>query len=115
MTIAESQHDIEENRNETKDTNLLVSELDQTGLILNNLVLLVLAILEQLGQRKPLARHLVPVVRIDELIVVHAIRRIPPHLLDGGLAAVEVDNVVDESLALFREGKGLGWVGGVVF
>ena len=102
-------------RSERRDTDLLVSELDQTGLVLDNLVLLVLAILEQLRQRKPLARHLVPVVRIHELIVVHAIRRIPPHLLDGGLAAVEVDDVVDESLALLREGKGLGWVGGVVF
>ena len=102
-------------RGERKDTNLLISELDQTGLILDDLVLFVLAVLEELRQREPLPRHLVPVVRIHELIVVHAIRRIPPHLLDGRLAAVEVDDVVDESLALFRKGKGLGWVGGVVF
>lgn len=83
------------------DTNLLVSELNQTGLVLDNLVFLVLAILEQLRQSEPLARHLVPVVRIDELIVVHAIRRVTPDLLDGRLAAIEIDNVIDESLALF--------------
>ena len=90
-----------EKRSERRDTHLLVSELDQAGLVLDNLVLLVLAILEQLRQRKPLPRHLVPVVGIHELIVIHAIGRIPPHLLDGRLAAVEVDDVVNESLALF--------------
>ena len=81
-------------------TNLLVSELDQTRLVLDDLVSLSLASVEQLGQSKPLPRHLVPIVRVDELIVVHAIRCIPPHLLDGGFAAVEVEDVVDESLAL---------------
>lgn len=98
-----------------KDTNLFVFELNQTRLILNNLVLLILAILEQLRQSEPLPRHLVPIIRVHELIVVHAIGRVPPHLLDGRLAAVEVDDVVDEGLALFREGEGLGRVRGVVF
>lgn len=83
------------------DTNLLVSELNQAGLVLHNLVLLGLAILEQLRQSKPLPRHLVPVICIHELVVVHAIRCIPLHLLDGRLAAVKVENVIDESLALF--------------
>lgn len=91
----------EKTRSKRRDTDLLVSELDQTGLVLDDLVLLVLAILEQLGQGKPLPRHLVPIVRVYELIVVHAIRRIAPHLLDGRPAAIEVDDVVDESLALF--------------
>lgn len=100
---------------EVGDTNLFVFELDQTGLILSNLVLLILAILEQLRQSEPLPRHLVPIIRVHELIVVHAIGCIPPHLLDGRLAAVEVDDVVDEGLALLRDGEGLGRVGGVVF
>lgn len=97
-----------------EDTNLLVSELNQTGFVLHNLVLLGLAILEQLRQSEPLPRHLVPVICIHELIIVHAIRCIPLHLLDGRLAAVKVENVIDESLALFREGKGLGGVWCVV-
>lgn len=96
-------------------TNLLVSELDQTRLVLDNLVPFSLAPVEQLGQSKPLPRHLVPIVRVDKLIVVHAIRCIPPHLLDGRFAAVEVEDVVNESLALLREGEGLGRVRGVVF
>ena len=87
-------------RSDRRNTNLLVYEMDKAGVVIDNLVLLVLAILEQLRQRKPLARHLVPVVRIHELIIVHAIRRIPPHFLDGRFAAIEVDDVVDESLAL---------------
>lgn len=99
--MSDSQQHIERTRSRRRDTNLLVSELDQTGLVLDNLVLFALAIFEQLRQRKPLARHLIAVVRIHELIVVHAISRIAPHLLDGGLTAVEVDDVVDESLALF--------------
>ena len=36
------------NGREKKDTNLLVSELNQTGLVLDNLVPLALAVLEQL-------------------------------------------------------------------
>lgn len=95
-------------------TNLLISELNQTRLILHDLVPLGLAVLEQLRQSKPLPRHLVPVICVHELIVIHAIRCIPPHLLDGRPAAVEVENVVDESLTLFGEGKGLGGVRGVV-
>ena len=101
MTMPGSQHDIGKPRSERRETNLLISELDQARLILDNLVLLALAVLEQLRQGKPLPRHLVPIVGVHELIVVHAIRRIAPHLLDGRPAAVEVDNVVDESLALF--------------
>ena len=81
-------------------TNLLVSELDQTRLVLDNLVFLVLAVVEQLRQSEPLPRHLIPIVRIDKLIVVHAVRCIAPHFLDGRFAAVEVEDVVDESLAL---------------
>ncbi len=83
------------------DGYLLVPELDQTRLILHNLVSLVFAILEQLRQRKPLPCHLIPIIRVYKLIVVHAVRRIAPHLLDGWLAAVEVDDVVDEGLAFF--------------
>lgn len=98
-----------------EDTDLLISELNQTRLIFHNLILLGLAILKQLRQSKPLPGHLVPIICIHELIVVHAIRCIPLDLLDGRLAAVEVENVVDESLALFGDGKGFGRVWRIVF
>lgn len=81
-------------------TNLLVSELDQTGLILHNLVLLRLTVFEQFRQSEPLSRHLIPVVRVHELIVVYAVGCVPLHFLDGRFAAVEIEDVVDESLAL---------------
>ena len=76
-------------------TDLLISELNQTRLILHNLVPLRLAIFKQFRQSEPLPRHLVPVVRIHELIVVHAVGCVPPHLLDGRFAAVEVEDVVN--------------------
>ena len=83
-----------------KNTNLFVSELNQARLILDNLVLLGLAILEQLRQSEPLPRHLVPVICIHELIVIDAIWCITPHFLDCRLATVKVEDIVDESLAL---------------
>lgn len=71
---------------------------------------LVLGLLEELRQREPLPRHLVPVVGVHELVVVHAVRRVPFDPLDGGLAAVQRDDVVDEGLARLVQGQGLGWV-----
>lgn len=109
------QHDSERRRERIRDTHLFVFELDQTGLILNDFVLLIFAVLEQLRQSEPLPRHLVPIIGVHELIVVNAVGRLPPHLLDGRLAAVEVDDVVDEGLALLGEGERLGRVRGVVF
>lgn len=94
---------------------MCVSELDKSRLILHNLVPLILTILEQLRQRKPLPCHLIPIVRVHELIIIHAIRRIPLDLLDCGLAAIEVDDIVDESLAIGGKGDRLGGVGCVVF
>lgn len=60
-------------------------------------------------------RHLVPVVGVDELVVVDAVGGVALHALDGGVAAVELEDVVDEGLAGRGELEGLGWVGGVVF
>lgn len=94
---------------------LLVPELDQTGLVDDDLIPLVLAVLEQLRQREPLPGHLVAVVGVHELIVIDAIGGVALHALDGGLAAVERDDVVDEGLAGWRELERFGWVGGVVF
>ena len=96
-------------------TYLCVSELDKSGLILHDLVSLVFTILEQLWQCKPLPRHLVPIIRVHELIIIHAIRCIPLDFLDCGLAAVEVDDIVDEGLAIGGEGDGLGGVGCIIF
>ena len=94
---------------------MCVSELNKSRLILHNLISLVLTVLEQLRQGKPLPRHLIPVVRVHKLIIVHAVRCISLDLLDCGLAAVEVDDVVDEGLAIGREGNRLGGIGCVVF
>lgn len=101
--------------NRQKTTNLLIPKLYQTRLILHNLIPLRLTTLKQLRQSEPLPRHLVPIIRIHELIVIHAIGRISPHLLHGRLAAVEIEYVVHEGLALFRERERLGGVRGVVF
>ena len=74
---------------------LLIDKLNQTRLILHNLISLIPTILKQLRQRKPLPRHLIPIIRIHKLMIIHTIRCIQLHLLDCGLAAVEVDDVVD--------------------
>lgn len=71
--------------------------------------------LEQLRKSKPLARHLIAVVGVHELIVVDAVRRVAFDAFDRWLAGVEGDDVVDESLAGGREGEALAGVGGVVF
>jgi hypothetical protein len=46
-------------------TYLLILELDQVSVVLNDLVALVLARLEELGQSEPLSSHLVAVIGID--------------------------------------------------
>ena len=97
------------------ETYLCISELNKSRLILHNLISFVLTIFEQFRQRKPLPGHLIPIVRIHELIIIHAVRCIPLHLLDCGLAAVEVDNIVDEGLASGGKGNRFGGVGCVVF
>lgn len=65
---------------------LLVLELDEVAVVLDHLVPFVLGRVEQLGQREPLARHLVPVVGVDELVVVHAVGRVAFDAVDGRLA-----------------------------
>ena len=73
------------------------------------------AVLEQLRQREPLARHLVAVISIHELIVVHAIGRVALDALDGRFAAVQGDDVLDEALAVRAQRQGARRVGRVVF
>jgi len=46
-------------------TYLLILELDQVPVVLDDLVALVLARLEELGQSKPLSSHLVTVVGVN--------------------------------------------------
>lgn len=96
-------------------TNLLVLKLDKVPLVLDHLIPFVHARLEQLGQREPLPSHLVPVIRVHELVVVDAVGRVALHPLDCRLAAVERDDVVNERLPVFLERQRLGGVGGVVF
>ena len=70
---------------------------------------------EQLRQSKPLARHLVAIIGVDELVVVDTVGRVAFHTFDRWLAGVEGDDIVDEGLTGGREGKALAWVGSVVF
>jgi len=51
---------------------LLVLELDQGVVVTDDLVAEVLGRREEFRQPKPLPGHLVPVVGVDELVVVHA-------------------------------------------
>ena len=97
------------------NTNLCVSELDKSRVVLHDLISLILASLEQLRQCKPLPCHLIPIIGVHKLIIIHAVGCIPLDLLDCGLAAVEVDDVVDESLAIGGKGNRFRGVGRVVF
>lgn len=74
-------------------------ELDQVPVVGNDLVPVALGALEQLRQREPLARHLVPVVGVDELVVVYAVRRVPLHALHRRLHLVQRQDVFHERLA----------------
>ncbi len=96
------------------ESNLRVPKLNQPPLIHHNLKPLVLARLEQLWQREPLPRHLVPVVCVYELVVVDAVCCVALHAFDGRLAAVERDDVVHEALAGRGERDPAGGVGCVV-
>lgn len=94
---------------------LLISKLNQPRLIHHNLIPMGRAVLEPLRQREPLARHLVPVVRIHELVVVHAVGRVPLHPLHRRAAAVQLQDVIYETLAGRRERQRFRWVRLVVF
>lgn len=50
-----------------------------------------------------MASHLVAVVGVDELVVVDAIRGVALDAAAGGLARVESEDIVEESLAGGRE------------
>ncbi len=93
---------------------LSVLKLNQPLLIHHNLVPLVLTRLEQFRQRKPLPRHLIPIVRVHKLVVVHAVGRVALYTLDRRLAVIQRDDVVNEGLAGRGEFEGFAGVGGVV-
>jgi hypothetical protein len=48
---------------------------------------------EEFGEREPLARHLIAVICVDELVVVYAVGCVAFYALDGGLAGVEGDDL----------------------
>jgi len=93
---------------------LLVLELDQVCVVLDDLVALVLATLEQLWERKPLTGHLVAVIGIDKLVIVNTVCGVPLHPSDSRLAAVEGNDVVDKSLSRWAKLKRLGWIWSVI-
>ena len=65
---------------------LLVLELDEERVVCDDLVALVLAACEELGEGEPLASHLVAVVGVDELVVVEAVWGVALYAAAGGLA-----------------------------
>ena len=73
---------------------LSISELNQSRFIGDNLIAFRRAILETLGQSKPLACHLVPVICVHELVIIHAVRCVALDSLDGRSAAVELEDIV---------------------
>ena len=89
---------------------LLISKLNQPRLIHHDLIPMGRAVLEPLRQREPLGCHLVPVVRIHELVVVHAVGRVPLHPLHRRPAAIQLENVIYETLASRRERQRFRWV-----
>ena len=90
-------------RNAPERPALLVPELDQVPIVQHDLVAFVLRGVEQLGECEPLARHLVPVVRVHELVVVNAVRRVPLHPLHRRLARVQRDDIVQQPLPCRRQ------------
>ncbi len=97
-----------------EETHLFVLELDQSRLIDDDFIPFVLALLEQLGQRKPLPHHLEPIIDVHELIVVYAVFGVPFNALACGLARVQGDDVVEEGLTGGGEFERFGGVGVVV-
>ena len=93
---------------------LLILKLNQAGLVHHDFIPLVHALLEQLREGEPLPSHLVAVVRIDKLVIVNTVGCVAFYTLDGGLAGVESDNIVNQSLACWRQLDALAWVGSIV-
>lgn len=80
---------------------MLVLELDDFVVGPDYLVPFVYGGIEEFGEREPLAGHLVAIVGVDELVVVDAVRCVAFYAGDGGLAAVEGDDL-DTRLAPAR-------------
>ena len=78
---------------------MFVLELDEETVVGDDLVGLVLAFGEEFGKSEPLAGHLVAVVGVDKLVVVDAVGGVTLDATTGGLARIEGDDVVEESLA----------------
>lgn len=72
---------------------LLVFELDERRVGADYLVGVVCGGGEELGEREPLACHFVPVIGVDELVVVDTVGCVAFYARDGGLAGVEGDDL----------------------
>lgn len=118
---------------EASVSHLLVLELNQIPVVLDDLVALIFARLEKLGQSKPLSGHLVAVIGVDtkevlacrrthvsrggtseQLIVVYAVGGIALNSADCRFAGIKGNDVVDQGLALGAELDRFRRVGRVV-
>lgn len=86
-------------RDPPKRPTLLVLKLYQVAIILDNFVTLVYGRIEEFGESKPLTGHFIPVICVDELVVVDAVGCVPFYTVDGGFAGVEGYDVVYQSLS----------------
>lgn len=78
-------------------------ELDHLGITTQDLITLVCRSLKELRQSEPLAGNFIPVVYMDELVLVHTIWRVPEDPLMGWMAAIQCDDIVDKFLTGRRE------------
>ena len=78
---------------ETERPGLLVLELDELVVGADDFVGFVDGRFEELGQGEPLPGHFVAVVGVDKLVVVDAVGRVAFYTIDGGVAAVEGDDL----------------------
>lgn len=118
---------------EASVSHLLVLELNQIPVVLDDLVALVFARLEKLGQGKPLPGHLVAVIGVntgellayrrthigrggtsEQLIVINAVGGIALNSADCRFAGIKGNDIVDQGLALGAELDRFRRVGRVV-
>jgi len=98
-----------------KIADLFVLELDHLVVTADNLITFILGCFEELWQSKPLPGHLVSIIGIYELVIVDAVWGVSLYSLNCGFAAVQCEDVVDESLSGFAERQRLRRIGMPVF
>lgn len=77
---------------------LFILKLNNLIIAPHGLVSFIHTRLKEFWQREPLACHLISISRIHELVVIDAVWCVAFYAIDGRLAGVEGEDVVDQSL-----------------